>query len=197
MNQLFYNKAGGIVHKIRREKRTTVSEVIVRGKRIKSNGNWFYFNLSVESSSLKLNIFKTEKFTLTFKGWNRPVCLLFCFTRVSFCQYLLHFTVKQWNESWRRRLLMLSLLFRCFSLFLPHLRTLVREKRSENCLRFWTGGPSLCLYPLLFRNIIFFPVLTRAAGAKKNLLTPSASTIWILSTLTYTEFDWAALLAMF
>ena len=33
MNQLFYNIAGGIVHKIRREKRTTISEVIVRGKR--------------------------------------------------------------------------------------------------------------------------------------------------------------------
>ena len=33
MNQLFYNIAGGIVHKIRREKWTTISEVIVRGKR--------------------------------------------------------------------------------------------------------------------------------------------------------------------
>ena len=33
MKQLFYNIAGGIVHKIRREKRTTTSEVIVRGKR--------------------------------------------------------------------------------------------------------------------------------------------------------------------
>ena len=33
MNQLFYSIAGGIVHKIRREKRTTISEVIVRGKR--------------------------------------------------------------------------------------------------------------------------------------------------------------------
>ena len=33
MNQLFYNIAGEIVRKIRREKRTTISEVIVRGKR--------------------------------------------------------------------------------------------------------------------------------------------------------------------
>ena len=31
MNQLFYNIASGIVHKIQREKRTTISEVIVRG----------------------------------------------------------------------------------------------------------------------------------------------------------------------
>ena len=34
---LFYNIAGGIVHQIRREKRTTISEVIVRGKR---NAKW-------------------------------------------------------------------------------------------------------------------------------------------------------------
>ena len=33
MKQLFYNIAGGIVHNIRREKRTTISKVIVRGKR--------------------------------------------------------------------------------------------------------------------------------------------------------------------
>ena len=63
--------------------------------------------------------------------------------------------------------LMPSLLSRCFSLFLPHLRTLAQEKRSQNCLRFWTGGPSLCLYPLLSRNVIF-PALTMTARAKKT-----------------------------
>ena len=69
MNQLFYNVAGGIVHQIRREKRTTISEVIVRSKRnIKQNWNWLYFNYSVESSSFIFKNFKTEKFKLTFKG---------------------------------------------------------------------------------------------------------------------------------
>ena len=34
MNQLFYNIAGGIVHQIRREKRKTISEVIVQCQRI-------------------------------------------------------------------------------------------------------------------------------------------------------------------
>ena len=63
MNQLFYNIADGIVHQIRCEKRTTTSEVIVRGKRNKQNRNRLYFNFSVESSN-----FKTEKFKLTFKG---------------------------------------------------------------------------------------------------------------------------------
>ena len=68
--------------------------------------------------------------------------------------------------------LMLSLLFRCFSLFLPHLRTLAHPhgKSLENCLRFGTGGPSPCLYPSLSRNILFFPGLTMAARAKKKFL---------------------------
>ena len=66
--------------------------------------------------------------------------------------------------------MMPSLLFRCFSLFLPHLRTVAEEKRSQNCLRFGTGGPSLCLCPLLSRNIIFSPVLTMAARAKKTTI---------------------------
>ena len=97
--------------------------------------------------------------------------------------------------------LMPNLLFRCFFLFLPHLRTQAQGKRSGNCLRFGTGGPSLCLYPLLSRKILFFPALTMAARAKKNfwrsdLLTLSPCTIGILSTLSYTEFDCAALLAM-
>ena len=69
MDQLFYNIAGGVEHQIRREKRTTISEVIVRVKRnIMQNRNWFYFEFSVESSSFIFNNFKTEKFKLTFEG---------------------------------------------------------------------------------------------------------------------------------
>ena len=60
--------AGGIVQQMRREKRTTMSEVIVRGKQnIKHNRNWFYFNFSVEGASFIFPNFKTEKFKLTFK----------------------------------------------------------------------------------------------------------------------------------
>ena len=39
---------------------------------------------------------------------------------------------------------------------------------------FGTGGPNLCLYQLLLRNIIFFPSLKMAARAKKN----SGELIW-------------------
>ena len=35
--------------------------MIVRGKQNKQNRNWFYFNLSFESSSFIFNNFKTEK----------------------------------------------------------------------------------------------------------------------------------------
>ena len=70
MNQLFYNIASGIVHKIRRKKRTTISEVIFRSKRNmkpnKQDRNWFYFNFSFESSSFIFNI-ETEKLSLPLK----------------------------------------------------------------------------------------------------------------------------------
>ena len=55
------------MHQIRCEKRTTTSEVIVRGKRNKQNRNWLYLNFSVENSSFIFKNFKAEKFKLTFK----------------------------------------------------------------------------------------------------------------------------------
>ena len=139
------------MHQIRREKRTTISEVIIRGKQnIKQNRNCFYFKFSVQSSSFILQT------SLSFVWFNQSV---FLSKFVAFHPR----TVKRIVTA-----LIPSLLFRCFSLFLPHLRTLAQEKRSQNCFRFGTGGPSLCLYPLLSRNIIFFPALIMAARAKKN-----------------------------
>ena len=70
--------------------------------------------------------------------------------------------------------LMPSLLFRYFSLFLPHLRTLAQGKRSENCLRFGTGGPSLCLYPLLSRNILFPPRANNGRLCQKEKISGEA-----------------------
>ena len=127
MNQLFYNIAGGIEHQIRREKRTTISEVIVRVKRnIMQNRNGFYFEFSVESLSFTFNNFKTEKFKVTFEGWNRPFCHLFGFTRLSLCQTLLHFSLEQWSKSWR---CWCRVFFSVVFLFVPYLRTLAQEKR--------------------------------------------------------------------
>ena len=61
--------------------------------------------------------------------------------------------------------------------------------RSENCLRFGTGGPSLCLYPLLSRNIIFCPSLTMAARAKKILPKRFAHAISV--SVHYRDFEHA------
>ena len=150
MNQLFYNIAGGIVHKIRREKRTTVSEVIVRGKReILNKINKIRIGfISIFLSKVRvsyLTILKRKNLSLPLKDETDQfvICLVLpeCLS-VKIALYLR--TVKRIVTA-----LISSLLFHCFSLFLLHLRTLAHEKRSENCLRFAASGSRLCLYPLL------------------------------------------------
>ena len=86
-----------------------------------------------------------------------------------------------------------------FSFSASFKKSITREKVGK-LFSFWDQGAE-SLYPLMSRKIIVFPALTMAARAKKkfwqsDLLTPSATTIVILSTLTYTEFDCVALLAM-
>ena len=128
------------MHQIRREKRTTISGVVVRGKQnIEQNGNWFYFNFCVESSSFKFKNLKRRKFKLTFKG----LSFIWFYQSVFLSKFVAFHprTVKRVVTA-----LMPSLLFRCFSLFLPHLRTLAREKKSENCPRFGTVRLSLCIH---------------------------------------------------
>ena len=83
-----------------------------------------------------------------------------------------------------------SLLFRCVSLFLPHLRTLVQEKRSEIVFVLGlVGGVSVSIHYCREISEYFSPNM--AACAKTNfwqsdLLTPSARecTIKIWSTRT-------------
>ena len=128
------------MHQIRREKRPKISEVIVRGKRNKHNGNWFNFNFSVESSSFKLNNFKSEKITLTFKVETDQ--FVFCLVLPECLSVKICCISPSDSEVNRDG----SDAESPFPLFFSLLRTLAREKRSENCLRFGTGGPSLCLY---------------------------------------------------
>ena len=174
--------------------------MIVRGKRNKQNRNWFYFNLSFESSSFIFNNFKTEKFKLTFEGWNRPVCNLFGFTRVSFCQNCISPSNSEANRDGADA----ESPFPLFFSFSASFKNSSPREKVENCLRFGTGGWSLCFYPLLSRNIwIFFPTLTIAARAKKNFLAKRFAHA-ISARVHYrdlehayvTEFDCVALLAM-
>ena len=98
--------------------------------------------------------------------------------------------------------LMPSLFVRCFSLFLPHLRTLAQQKRSEICPRFVTSGPRLCLYPLFVAKYNILPELTMASRAKKNFGEAICSrhqpalSGFEHAYYTYTEFDCVTLLAM-
>ena len=161
--------------------------------------NWFYFNLSFESSSFIFNNFKMEKFKLTFEGWNRPVCNLFGFTRVSFCQNC----ISPSNSEANRDGVDAESPFPLFFSFSASKNSSPREKVG-NCLRLGTGGWSLCFYPLLSRNIwIFFPALAMAARAKKKFLAKRfAHAISVrvhyrdLEHAYVTEFDCVALLAM-
>ena len=79
--------------------------------------------MEIRPTALFCNVFSQVPF-LEY----RPVCHLFGFTRVSFCQ---NFSVAFHPRNRIVTALMPSLLFRCFSLFRPHLRTLAQEKRSE------------------------------------------------------------------
>ena len=101
--------------------------MIVRGKRNKQNRNWFYFNLSFESSSFIFNNFKTENLRLPLKDETDQFVTCLVLPECLSVKITFHSRIV-------KRIVMApmpSLLFRCFSLFLPHLRTLAQEKRSE------------------------------------------------------------------
>ena len=141
MNQLFYNIAGGIVHQIRREKRTTISEVIVRGKR---NIKWSEANRDGADAESPFPLFFS--FSASFK-----------------------------NSSPREKVGKLS--------------------------SFWDWWAESLFVSIIVAKYIIFPRANNGRSREKknfwrsDLLTLSACTIGILSTLTYTEFDCAALLA--
>ena len=123
------------MHKIRCEKRTTISEVIVRGKRetlskINKIGIGFISIFLLKARVSYLTILKRRNLSLPLKDETDQfvICLVLpeCLSvKIAFYPR----TVKRMVTA-----LMPSLLFHCFSLFLPHLRTLAHEKRSENCL---------------------------------------------------------------
>ena len=152
------------MHQIRREKRTTISQVIVRGKR---NTNWVLL-FPRTTVNIYLTILKRKNVSLPLKVETDQfvICLVLPVKSV-FLSKFVAFHPRTVNRIVTA--LMPSLLFRCFSLFLPHLRTLTEGERLENCLRFGTGGSSLCLYSLLSRNILFFPTLTIAARPIKKI----------------------------
>ena len=148
MNQLFYNIAGGIVRQTRREKRITISDAIVRGKRnIKQNRNWFSFKFSVESSSFILQT------SLSFV-WFYQSAKLCCIS-------------PSYSETNRDGADAESPFPLFFSFSASFKNSSPREKVAKLSL-FGTGEPSCCLYPLLSRNIIFFPCANNVRSREKK-----------------------------
>ena len=93
------------------------------------NGNWFYFDFLLKARVLYLTILKGKNLSLPLKvETDQFVIHLFDFTSVFLSKFVAFHprTVKRIVMA-----LMPSLLFRCFSLFLAHLRTLAQEKRPE------------------------------------------------------------------
>ena len=103
-----------------------------------------------------------------------------------------------------KRIVMAPMPFPLFFSFSASFKNSSPREKVGNCLRFGTGGWSLCFYPSLSRNIwIFFPTLTMAARAKKKFLAQRFAHA-ISARVHYrdlehahvTEFDCVALLAM-
>ena len=147
------------------------------------------------------NNYKTEKFKLTFEGWNRPVCNLFGFTRVSFCQNCISPSNSEANRDGADA----ESPFPLFFSFSASFKNSSPREKVGNCLRFGTGGWSLCFYPLLSRNIwIFFPHANNGRSREKKKILAKRFAHAISARVHYrdlehayvTEFDCVALLAM-
>ena len=89
MNKLFYNIAGGIVHRIRRENGETLSKI----------GIGFISNFLLKAQVLDLTVLKRKNLSLLLKVETDQFVICLVVTRVSFCQNLLHFTLDQGSES--------------------------------------------------------------------------------------------------
>ena len=148
MNRLFYNIGGAIVHKIRREKRTTISEVIVRGKqeilsKINKIGIGFMSIFLLKARVSYLTILKRKNLSLPLKDGTEQsvICLILpeCLcVKIAFYPR----TVKRIVTA-----LMPSFLFHCFSVFLPHLRTLALSKGQKIVfVLLLVGRVSVCIY---------------------------------------------------
>ena len=150
MNQLFYNIAGGVEHQIRREKRTKSEVIVSVNRNIMQNRNWFYFEFSVEIRVLYLTILKRKNSSLPLKVETDQfvICLVLpgCLS-VKIC------CISPANSEANRDGADAESPFPLFFSFSTSFKNSSPREKVENCLRFGTGGWSLCFYPLLSRNI--------------------------------------------
>ena len=130
--------------------------------------------------------------------WNRPVCILFGFTRGSFCQN------SPSNSEANRDGADAESPFPLFFSFSASFKNSSPREKVGNCLLFGTGGWSLFLSIIVAKYLNFLSIFPHANNGRSrennfrqgDLLAQTECTIEIWSTHTYTEFDFAALLAL-
>ena len=89
--------------------------------------------------------------------------------------------------------------FPLFFSFSASFKNSIPRQKVGKLSSFWDWWTESLFVSIIVAKYNILLALTMATGAKKeqsDLLTPSACTISILSTFTYTEFDFVALLAM-
>ena len=141
--------------------------MIVCGKRNKQNRNCFFFSIFLLKARVwYLTISKRKNLSWPLKVETDQFVTCLVLPECLSVQIAFHpWTVKRIVMA-----PMQSLLFRCFSLFLPHLRTLAQEKRSEIVFVLeLVGGVSVSIHYCREISEYFSPRLTMAARAKKKI----------------------------
>ena len=140
------------MHQIRHERRRTISEVIVRGKRnIKQNRNWFYLLRNLLRKNLKV---ETDQFVICLV---LPECL-----SVKIC------CISPSDSEANRDGADAESPFPLFLSFSASFKNSNPREKVGKFSSFWDWWAESQLYPLLSRNILFFPALTMTARAKKK-----------------------------
>ena len=167
MNQLFYNIAGGIEHQIRREKGQQYQKWLFALSEILCKiGIGFTSNFRLKVPVLHLTILKRKNlsFLLKVETDQFVICLV-----LPECLSIKICCISPSNSEANRDSADAESPFPLFLSFSASFKNSSPREKVGNCLRFETGGWSLCFYPLWSRNIwIFFPTLTMAACAKKK-----------------------------
>ena len=116
------------------------------------NRNWFYFKFSVESSSFLFSNFKTEKFKLTLALKVETDQFVICLA-LPWCLSVKICCISPSNSEANCDGADAESSFPLFFSFSASFKNFSLREKVRNCLRFGTGGWSLCFYLLLSQNI--------------------------------------------
>ena len=102
MNQLFYNIAGGIVHQIRCENGQQHQKWLFAVSEISEIGIGFISIFLLKARVLYLTILQWKSLSLPLKVDTDQFVICLVLPECLPVKIQLHFTLRQWSESWRR-----------------------------------------------------------------------------------------------